>query len=199
VQGELIGRSWLDVCVPERDRARARAVFEDLFAGRLQPETEAVENAVVTKDGVERDILWHNTVLRDRSGVVTATLSSGIDVTERRVAEDRIAHLAYHDALTDLPNRALLGEHLEMAIARARRSGRSVALLSIDLDDFKLVNDAVGHPAGDEVLLEGRRAPGGPPAGGRPAGPSRRRRVPAADRRRRRRPRGGRPGARPTA
>jgi diguanylate cyclase (GGDEF)-like protein/PAS domain S-box-containing protein len=154
VQGELIGRSWLDVCVPERDRARARAVFEDLFAGRLQPETEAVENAVVTKDGVERDILWHNTVLRDRSGVVTATLSSGIDVTERRVAEDRIAHLAYHDALTDLPNRALLGEHLELAIARARRSGRSVALLSIDLDDFKLVNDAVGHPAGDEVLLE---------------------------------------------
>jgi diguanylate cyclase (GGDEF)-like protein len=98
--------------------------------------------------------MWHTTVLRDEDGEVSATLSSGVDVTERRRAEDRIAHLAYHDSLTGLPNRALLAEHLELAIARARRADRSVALLYLDLDDFKLVNDSFGHAAGDDLLRE---------------------------------------------
>jgi diguanylate cyclase (GGDEF)-like protein len=97
-------------------------------------------------------VQWRNTVLYDHEGRLTTTLSSGLDVTERRVAEERIAHLAYHDSLTGLPNRALLREHLEPALARARRSDCSVALLYLDLDDFKLVNDSFGHDAGDELL-----------------------------------------------
>jgi diguanylate cyclase (GGDEF)-like protein len=98
--------------------------------------------------------MWHNTVLRDEDGEVTATLSSGLDITERRRADDRIADLAYHDGLTGLPNRALLGMHLELAIARARRADRSVALVYLDLDDFKLVNDSFGHATGDDLLRE---------------------------------------------
>jgi diguanylate cyclase (GGDEF)-like protein len=73
-------------------------------------------------------------------------------VTDRRDAEEQIAHLAYHDALTGLPNRALLQEHLDLALARARRQGDAVALLYLDLDDFKLVNDSLGHQAGDTLL-----------------------------------------------
>ena len=69
-------------------------------------------------------------------------------------AEERLSHLAYHDPLTDLPNRAMFHEHLDLALARAERSGQGVAVLFVDLDDFKLVNDSFGHGAGDELLVE---------------------------------------------
>ena len=75
------------------------------------------------------------------------------DVTARRSGEERLAHLALHDPLTDLPNRALFQEHLTVAIANAARTGFGGAVLFIDLDDFKLVNDTFGHAVGDELLV----------------------------------------------
>ena len=73
---------------------------------------------------------------------------------ERHLANQRVAHLAYHDSLTDLPNRALFLERLEQTILRSQRDGRGLAVLLIDLDGFKEVNDALGHHAGDLVLQE---------------------------------------------
>jgi diguanylate cyclase (GGDEF)-like protein len=105
-------------------------------------------------DGGDAEMRWmlvNYTPLEGNGGpsVVVASLT---DVTERRRAEQQVAFLAYHDPLTELPNRTLLAEHLEQGLARARRYGRSVALLYIDLDGFKLVNDSFGHAAGDELL-----------------------------------------------
>jgi diguanylate cyclase (GGDEF)-like protein len=76
------------------------------------------------------------------------------DVTERRRAESRIAHLAFHDSLTSLPNKLLFEELLALAIARAQRNGSAVALMYLDVDRFKSVNDRFGHVAGDELLRQ---------------------------------------------
>ncbi|MBA3728249.1 MAG: diguanylate cyclase, partial [Actinobacteria bacterium] len=77
-----------------------------------------------------------------------------IDIAERKHAEERVAFLAYHDQLTGLPNRTMFEGILELDLARARRHDLSVALVSVDLDDFKLVNDTLGYDAGDRLLQE---------------------------------------------
>ncbi len=79
-------------------------------------------------------------------------VSTHEDVTDRRKAEAKIAHMTFHDGLTDLPNRMLLGERVEDALVRVGRNGE-VAILCLDLDHFKDVNDALGHPLGDALLI----------------------------------------------
>jgi diguanylate cyclase (GGDEF)-like protein len=79
-------------------------------------------------------------------------VATHLDVTEQRRSEARITYMAQHDALTDLPNRVLLREHLEHAFAMTRRGGPMLAVLMLDLDRFKEVNDTLGHPAGDRLL-----------------------------------------------
>jgi diguanylate cyclase (GGDEF)-like protein/PAS domain S-box-containing protein len=80
------------------------------------------------------------------------------DITERKQAEERIRHLAHHDELTGLPNRSLIRDRLDQAVLNAQRNGKHLALAFVDLDGFKLVNDGLGHNAGDELLkVVGRR------------------------------------------
>lgn len=76
------------------------------------------------------------------------------DITQRKEAENRLRYKAHHDTLTGLPNRSLFEDHLQLSLSQARRYGRNFALLYIDLDHFKQVNDTLGHAAGDELLIE---------------------------------------------
>ncbi len=97
---------------------------------------------------------WYNSSLRDESGQIISVLSLVQDVTTRVLAEERLIYQATHDGLTNLPNRTMLQERMQQAIARARRAGMRVAALFIDLDRFKEVNDTLGHRIGDELLRE---------------------------------------------
>jgi len=142
-------RSYGSIVHPE-DYDRMVSLFRDAIE-RQAP--YAIEYRIIHADGSTRWVQGHGRGIFDAAGNVTRIEGLFFDVTERRTSEERLAHLALHDPLTDLPNRALFQEHLTVAIANARRSGDGGAVLFIDLDDFKLVNDSFGHAVGDELLV----------------------------------------------
>lgn len=121
----------------------------------------------ISQNGVWQDEIWNRrkngeiypewlniTAVMKDCGEVTHYVGTMTDITERKAAAAEIEHLAYHDSLTQLPNRRLLLNRLEQALLAAARSHNRGALLYIDLDNFKVLNDTRGHDAGDELLIE---------------------------------------------
>ncbi len=145
----LAGLDWFaDVVPPER--SWTREAFEQSMRGELQRPHH--ENQIVTASGDRRVIAWSTIVHHDADGAVSGAISLGEDVTERRRDEQRVSHLAYHDDLTGLPNRMSFSDHLVATVAEAERGEAQIAVLFCDIDAFKLVNDSLGHAAGDELL-----------------------------------------------
>jgi diguanylate cyclase (GGDEF)-like protein/PAS domain S-box-containing protein len=117
------------------------------------------EHRMLHKDGAYRWVLSRGIAVRRDAGPAHRMAGSQSDITARKVAEKRLVHDAFHDALTGLPNRALFLDRLGMVIAHARRrGGHPYSVLFLDLDRFKNVNDSLGHNVGDELLVAvGRR------------------------------------------
>jgi diguanylate cyclase (GGDEF)-like protein/PAS domain S-box-containing protein len=131
-----------------------------VFAG-LQPYIDgkpgsvAVEFRMLCKDGSWKWILGRGMVVsRDADGKPSRMIGTNADITERKQAEDKIRELAFYDPLTKMPNRRLLNDHLSLAIATSKRSGCYGALMFLDLDNFKALNDTHGHVVGDLLLIE---------------------------------------------
>lgn len=91
---------------------------------------------------------------RDDAGRARRAIGTNLDVSERKAAEDKIRQLAYYDSLTGLPNRRLLVDRLGQVLVHAKRHSRSIAVLFLDLDNFKTINDTLGHDAGDQLLKQ---------------------------------------------
>lgn len=150
--GELEGNGrTLERLIHPEDAEQAERLLADHLAGRT-PIYES-EHRMLRKDGGWNWVLARGKVVAfDPSGRPARMVGLQSDTTTRRAAERRIAHMALHDALTDLPNRTLFRDRLEQLIVRARRQGGCFAVLACDLDRFKAVNDTYGHPAGDALL-----------------------------------------------
>ncbi|MCZ2805223.1 diguanylate cyclase [Modestobacter sp. VKM Ac-2983] len=148
-EAEVLGRNCRFLQGPDTDRNQVHPIGRRLVAGRDV-------DAVLLNYRRDGSAFWnemHISAVRDAHGEVTHLIGSQFDVTARVDRERRTAHLAHHDELTGLPNRAHVLEHLNLELRRARRSGGSVAAVLLDLDDFKAVNDRFGHAVGDAALV----------------------------------------------
>jgi diguanylate cyclase (GGDEF)-like protein/PAS domain S-box-containing protein len=148
--GQLIGRTPFDSIHP-RDAGRVREAFDQVLRGEKQ--TTPVEFRFRRANGSWIHLEAVGTNLVDYPGIEGVVLTSR-DITQRKLAEERIQYLAQHDTLTDLPNRALMRDRLQISLAQAQRWRQVVAALLIDLDRFKVLNDTFGPAAGDEILRQ---------------------------------------------
>jgi len=153
---EAIGASLFDTeggetILPTEIADAVRRTLEHLSTSSPQ---QTAELCVIAADGSARWLLFTHQALFDERGHLIEYQTVALDITDRKAADSRIEYLAHHDSLTGLPNRVLFRDHLEMAAAQADRSGNKVAVLMLDLDRFKNVNDALGHGAGDRLLTE---------------------------------------------
>ncbi|WP_252193193.1 EAL domain-containing protein [Rhizobium sp. CSW-27] len=147
----LVGRSSDTLVDPELagpNRMLDRKVF------RSGQPLQSFERELTGASGEKRVFLTTKSPLRDSNDIVVGVVTSALDITDRKRAEQHLLHVARHDALTNLPNRNFLLDRLRREVARARRGDRAFALHFVDIDEFKSINELLGHDAGDAFLKE---------------------------------------------
>jgi diguanylate cyclase (GGDEF)-like protein/PAS domain S-box-containing protein len=144
--GELIGKP-LSTFIFATDRPAVDAIIAQATNSSQPSKTNLRIQTPDTALWIELQV----TVYKSEHGQFEL-LAVGRDISSQQATEERLRHMATHDALTGLPNRSLLSDRIRMAIAQSRRTGRGFAVVALDLDGFKKVNDALGHPVGDALL-----------------------------------------------
>jgi diguanylate cyclase (GGDEF)-like protein/PAS domain S-box-containing protein len=145
------GKFW-KACIHGDDRERVVKAIHDLLDSG--GENWSDEYRFMRSDGSYAHVLDRGHAVRDASGRAVRMIGAKTDITMRKEAEEKLAYLAQFDSLTGLPNRHLFRDRLMHSMARAKRTGNAMAVLFIDLDRFKLINDTLGHGAGDRLLKE---------------------------------------------
>ncbi len=150
---EMVGKFLMDFLTPVHGQAVLNNMDRLIKSGHLSNE----EREFVRKDGTTLKVELNSTAVYDENGKFLMSRSIVTDISDRKIFESQIQQLAYYDHLTGLPNRRLFRDRLEQDIKRVARSKTSLALLFVDLDRFKEVNDTLGHDKGDLLLIEAAR------------------------------------------
>jgi diguanylate cyclase (GGDEF)-like protein/PAS domain S-box-containing protein len=144
-------RFFWDIFSDAEEGEQERLMFERLVCER---NTKHNEGSWTATDGTRREIAWSNAVCVGSDGKLEQVVCTGLDITERNQAQDEVRFLASYDPLTGLPNRRLMLERVDQAIAAADADGQQLAVLLLDLDRFTHVNATVGHAVGDLLLRD---------------------------------------------
>jgi diguanylate cyclase (GGDEF)-like protein/PAS domain S-box-containing protein len=150
-RSRLLGMTWAEMTHPD-DQAAEEVQLERVINRRI--EGYSLDKRFIRQDGALLYTSVSTRCVRRANGIVDCFVTVVQDITERRQAAEHIEHLAYYDVLTGLPNRSLLNDRLQQALLRAGREHNLAGMLLVDLDRFKLINDALGHKIGDLLLSE---------------------------------------------
>ncbi|HEU0186740.1 MAG TPA: EAL domain-containing protein [Gallionellaceae bacterium] len=148
---EAMGLTAAELILTPHDQRYVESIWQGLLSGESVHRSASQNH---TRQGELIYCEWYNTPLVDENGKVVGVTSLAQDVTEQKMAEQQINHMAYYDDLTGLPNRLLFAERLAQIVNDAHRHERLVAVMLMDIDRFKFINDTLGHVAGNALLQQ---------------------------------------------
>lgn len=146
-QHQLIGRNWSEILFDPSEREELMKMLGD--ARKIS----GLEFCLRKRDGTPVWVIENMTLIDEGEGEAAVVEGTLVDISGLKIAEEQMEFQAYHDVLTTLPNRKLFTDRLTVALAQARRTSSELAVIFLDLDNFKNVNDSMGHAAGDELLV----------------------------------------------